>query len=278
MTNAQSQSTVNGGVRVVAHQQYRLHTLTVHIDALVVVLRGVKQLVSPTQTLTIPAGQAVMIAAHTTWDVINDPHGQPRYEALALGFEPGWMPPIHSHTWPQPLHTVSHARVLHTDERLLSTTQRTLDTALSAPVLKHRMQEVLLLLAEGGWVFAPPQDPSWPDRVRRLVAQRPDADWSAPALAAAFQTSESTLRRRLEDAQHPLATLVRETRLEVALGLLQTTPLTVADVAERCGWASHSRFSAAFLARWGVSPRQVRGQQAEVHTLKDPAQHLTEMD
>lgn len=272
------QPSVNGGARVIARHQYRLHTLTVHTDALVVVLRGIKQLVSPTQTLTIPAGQAVMIAAHTTWDVINDPHGQSRYEALALGFEPGWMPTIHRQAWPQPPQTVGHARVLHTDERLLSTTQRTLDTALSAPVMKHRMQEVLLLLAERGWVFAPQQDQSWPDRVRQLVAQRPDADWSAPTLAAAFQTSESTLRRRLEDAQHPLATLVRETRLEVALGLLQTTPLSVGDVAERCGWASHSRFSAAFLARWGVSPRLVRGQKDAVHTLKDPAQHLTEID
>lgn len=110
-----------------------------------------------------------------------------------------------------------------------------------------------------------------------MVAQRPDADWSVPVLAAAFHASESTLRRRLEDAGVPLATLVRETRLEVALHLLQTTNLSVGDVAQRCGWASHSRFSAAFQARWGVAPRLVRGgQPSSQHTLVDSAHKLAE--
>lgn len=97
-----------------------------------------------------------------------------------------------------------------------------------------------------------------------------------PALASVFHTSESTLRRRLEDAGLPLATLVRDTRLEVALGLLQTTSLSVGEVAQRCGWASHSRFSAAFQARWGVPPRLVRSQPAGPHRLEETAHPLTE--
>ncbi len=267
---------VQGGSRVVAHHSYRLRTLTVHNDALVVVLRGTKQLMSPTQTLTIPAGQAVMMAAGTTWDVVNDPNGHSRYEALLLTFEPEWVQATSGLDWPQPRHTIGHARVLHTDELLREAVQRTLGQAVSARLLQHRIQEVLLWLAERGWSYAPRHGRPWPDRVRQLVAQRPDADWSAPALAAVFHTSESTLRRRLEDAHLPLATLVRDTRLEVALGLLQTTSLSVGDVAQRCGWASHSRFSAAFQARWGVSPRLVRGPSTPAHTLADLAQTLTE--
>ena len=108
------------------------------------------------------------------------------------------------------------------------------------------------------------------------MTQRPDADWSAHALAAAFHVSESTLRRRLDDAHQPLATLVRHTRLEVALGLLQTTSLSVGEVAQRCGWASHSRFSAAFQARWGVPPNVVRSQPtAADHALTGLAHTLT---
>lgn len=267
---------VQGGSRVVAHHSYRLRTLTVHNDALVVVLRGTKQLMSPTQTLTIPAGQAVMMAAGTTWDVVNDPNGHSRYEALLLTFEPEWVQATSGLDWHQPRHTIGHARVLHTDELLREAVQRTLGQAVSARLLQHRIQEVLLWLAERGWTYAPRHERPWPDRVRQLVAQRPDADWSAPALAAVFHTSESTLRRRLEDAHLPLATLVRDTRLEVALGLLQTTSLSVGDVAQRCGWASHSRFSAAFQARWGVSPRLVRGPSTPAHTLADLAQTLTE--
>ena len=268
---------VQGGARVVAHHSYRLRTLTVHSDALVVVLRGTKQLMSPTQTLTIPAGQAVMMAAGTTWDVINDPNGHTRYEALLVAFEPEWVQSLSGLDWPRPPHTISHARVQHTGATLLEAVQRTLDHSASAPVLRHRMQEVLLLLAEQGWTYAPRQGRPWPDRVRQLVAQRPYADWSAYALAAAFHVSESTLRRRLDDAHQPLATLVRHTRLEVALGLLQTTSLSVGEVAQRCGWASHSRFSAAFQVRWGVAPRLVRGgQPSSQHTLDDSAHKLAE--
>ena len=266
----------HGGSRVVAHHSYRLHTLTLRSDALVVVLRGTKQLISPTQTLTIPTGRAVMIAAGTTWDVINDPGGNARYEALLLAFDPEWVQATLGQEWLGSPQTVHQARVLASDASLLSAVDRAMDNGLSTPLRRHRMQEVLLWLAEWGWTYAPRQERPWPDRVRHLVAQRPDADWSVPALAAVFHVSESTLRRRLEDAGLPLATLVRETRLEVALGLLQSTALGVGEVAQRCGWASHSRFSAAFQARWGVPPRLVRGQRAEQSTLDDLAHILTE--
>jgi len=268
--------TVQGGSRIVARHHYRLHTLTARNDALVVVLRGTKQLISPTQTLTVVPGQAVMMAAGTTWDVINDPRGHTRYEALALAFEPDWVQATTGLAGDRSPHTVHTARVCATDTALRDAAERTLDPNLSAPLLRHRLQEVLLWLAERGWAYAPRQERPWPDRVRHLVAQRPDADWSVPALASVFHTSESTLRRRLEDAGLPLATLVRDTRLEVALGLLQTTSLSVGEVAQRCGWASHSRFSAAFQARWGVPPRLVRSQPAGPHRLEETAHPLTE--
>ena len=264
-----------GGSLVVAHQSYRLHTLTVRNDSLVVVLRGTKQLVSSTQTLSITAGQSVMIAAGTTWDVINDPSGHSRYEALLLSFEPEWVQTTLAQDWPRSTQAVHQARVSATDAVMIDAVERTLNKGVSTPLLRHRMQEVLLLLAERGWTYMPGQERPWPDRVRQLVAQRPEANWSVSAIAAMFHISESTLRRRLEDADLPLAMLVRETRLDMALCLLQTTSLSVGEVAQRCGWASHSRFSAAFQARWGVSPRIVRSQRAE-HKLDDPAHILTE--
>lgn len=249
---------------IIARHSYRLHTLTTRSDALVLVLRGCKQLISATQSLTVAAGQAVMMAGDTTWDVVNDPAGHSRYEALALAFEAEWMAPVAAQDWPRAPHPVHSARALEADAVLLESARRCGQdgsAGTSAALQRHRLQEVLLLLAERGWVYAPRRDRPWADRVRQMVAQRPDADWSVPVLAAAFHASESTLRRRLEDAGVPLATLVRETRLEVALHLLQTTEFSVGDVAQRCGWTSHSRFSAAFQARWGVPPRLVRGGQ-----------------
>lgn len=97
--------------------------------------------------------------------------------------------------WPQPRHAIGHARVLHTDVPLQEAVQRTLGQAVSTRLLQHRIPEVLLWQAERGWTYAPRHGRPWPDRVRQLVAQRPDADWSAPALAAVFHTSESTPHR-----------------------------------------------------------------------------------
>jgi transcriptional regulator GlxA family with amidase domain len=131
--------------------------------------------------------------------------------------------------------------------------------------------EVLLLPGQRGCRFVAPDEISWTDRIRRLVAQRPHADWDVPTLATAFNLSESTLRRRLEGSGITLAALVREVRLETALGMLQTTRLPIGDVALHCGWQSHSRFTVAFQERWGVAPSVVRAR------LKEDAQSLKEV-
>ena len=70
--------------------------------------------------------------------------------------------------------------------------------------------------------------------------------------------SPSTLQRRLAESGATLAAMVREVRLEIALGLLQTTELPIGEIALRCGWQSHSRFSANFQERWGVAPSVVK--------------------
>lgn len=136
---------------IIAQHSYRLHTLTTRNDALVLVLRGCKQLISATQSLSVPAGQAVMMAGDTTWDVVNDPAGHSRYEALALAFEPEWMAQVAAQDWPRPPHPVHSARQLEADATLIESARRSLGgTDTSSTLQRHRLQEVLLLLAERG--------------------------------------------------------------------------------------------------------------------------------
>jgi transcriptional regulator GlxA family with amidase domain len=52
--------------------------------------------------------------------------------------------------------------------------------------------------------------------------------------------------------------------------MLQTSDLSVGEVAQHCGWESHSRFTAAFQQRWGVAPSVVRAR------MKESAQDLTD--
>ena len=61
----------------------------------------------------------------------------------------------------------------------------------SRALQQHRLIEVLLLLSERGWVFAPGL-PQWDERVRRLIAHRLHARWTIADLAEAFHTSAST--------------------------------------------------------------------------------------
>ena len=130
--------------------------------------------------------------------------------------------------------------------------------ASSQALREHRALEVLLMLAEAGIVFAPPGELGWADRVRRLVGSSPQADWTVERIAAAFATSASTLQRRLAQEGETVSQCLRDVRLETALVLLQSSTLQVSEIAARCGYESHSRFSAAFRERFGFPPSQLR--------------------
>lgn len=117
---------------------------------------------------------------------------------------------------------------------------------------------MLLLLAEAGIVFAPPGELGWAERVRRLVGPSPQADWTLDRIASAFGASPSTLQRRLAQEGETVSQCLRDVRLETGLMLLQSSGLQVSEIASRCGYASHSRFSAAFRERFGFPPSQLR--------------------
>ncbi|PUE11092.1 hypothetical protein B9Z51_01850 [Limnohabitans sp. T6-5] len=263
---------MSSGARIFAARRYRLSTLTVPNDLFVAVITGSKELHTPTHRITARQGQAVLIARGTQWDVVNDPHGQPQYEALVLAFDDALVHEFHERAQAHSTSIVTSAQVIALDDALIETLQRTLPGkhTPSMAVMRHRSQETLLLLEEKGHRFAPPHELSWVERIQHLIGQRMDADWNVRAIAQAFHMSESTLRRRLADSDTTLAAIVRDIRLQTALGLLQASDLSVGEVAQRCGWESHSRFTAAFQQRWGVAPSVVRAR------LKETAQDLAD--
>jgi AraC-like DNA-binding protein len=254
--------------KVVTAQSYKLKTLTVRDNALVLVLKGRKELHSNGQVFTVNQGQAVMIARGTLWDVVNDPLDQGQYEAVALLISDDVLESLSKITVLTTHIDVQQVQVIAQNKGLKEAILRTLPPlqgqGISDTLLCHRTVEVLLHLAEQGFRFVPTKEVSWIEKVRFVVMQNLSADWNVPNLAQHFHLSESTLRRRLHESNITLAALVKETRLEAALGLLQTTQLSVGDVAEKCGWASHSRFSDSFQKRWGVMPSVVRSRMKEM--------------
>ena len=260
------------GARIFAAERYRLSTLTVPSDLIVAVTSGRKELHTHSRSITAQQGQAVLIARGTQWDVVNDPHGQRQYEALILAFDDALVREFSEHTQTHTTTAVTSAQTIALDDGLIEALQRTLPGKLtpSPSVMRHRSLEVLILLEEKGYVFAPTHELSWTERIQRLIGQRIDADWNVSAIAQAFHMSESTLRRRLADSGTTLAAVVRDIRLQTALGMLQASELSVGEVAQRCGWESHSRFTAAFQQRWEVAPSVVRAR------MKENAQDLAD--
>ncbi|NDL60394.1 cupin domain-containing protein [Phytoactinopolyspora mesophila] len=93
----------------------------------------------------------------------------------------------------------------------------------------------------------------------RFIHTQPDRSWTLASLAAAANTSRTTLVTRLRDllGESPLAYLT-QWRMELAADLLSDPGSTVAAVARQVGYADEFSFSTAFKRVRGVSPSALR--------------------
>lgn len=242
---------------------HQVRTATVRNDLVGCVLSGRKRLVTPTGEVQFVSGQAFILPRLTQWDMLNEPRPGGRYEARLISFSPAMIECFQDRfaqfTATAPIQGCTS---LAADEEFNATFHHALEALqggdASHAVREHRALEVLLLLAERGLVFSATRDLAWADRVRRLVSQRPQANWALSDVADAFHLSSSSLQRRLAEESASFSQCVRETRLETAMALLQDSGLQISEVAARCGYDSHSRFSAAFRERFGFTPSYLR--------------------
>lgn len=242
---------------------HRVRTVTVRDDMVGWLLAGHKRLVGPQSETPFRAGELFCIARGTQWDMVNQAPPGAAYQAHMLLFTPQLVERFHQR-FPQFGGQAALVGCAGTraDEALPASFRQAVaalqDEQASEALREHRALEVLLLLAERGLVFAPASELSWSERVQRLVGQRPQADWTLAELANAFHVSASTLQRRLAEEGSSVSACLRELRMELAMALLQGNELPVSEIAARCGYQSHSRFSAAFRKRYGFAPSHLR--------------------
>ncbi|MCV2353989.1 helix-turn-helix transcriptional regulator [Paucibacter sp. B2R-40] len=246
---------------------HAVRTATVRDDLVGWVMAGHKRLVTPAGEVSFAAGRVFVVPRLTQWDMVNEPRPGGRYEARLIAFAPALVERFHEQfgqfAGTPPVQGCASSAA---DEEFTATFGLAMSALLSSrsdgkaspAVCEHRALGVLLLLAERGLVFSAARELAWGDRVRRLVGQRPQANWSLNEVAAAFHLSTSTLQRRLADEEVTFSQCLREVRLETAMALLQDSALQVSEVAARCGYDSHSRFSAAFRERFGFTPSHLR--------------------
>jgi transcriptional regulator GlxA family with amidase domain len=100
------------------------------------------------------------------------------------------------------------------------------------------------------------------DSMRALLAEvneHPARDWSVPALAQRMHMSVRNFGRVFRaEAGTPPADYVERVRVETARRLLETTSLSIEQVAEQCGFGTPEALRRAFSRRAGVSPREYR--------------------
>lgn len=260
-------ATAGGGLALfVAHKPQRIHRVPILQPTLLRILRGTKRVFLSTDTLHAEAGQLLALPGGCELDLDNLP-AQGVYVAAVVAFDPDLLTRLRA---AHPGLVIDDAGPAQQGATPL-VGSASLDAAwagvmqgwqqgLTDAQLDHRLLELLLALAEHGQLgrlFAHQAQPV-SAQVRLLLSLDPAQDWQMAEVAQRLHRSEATLRRQLGAEGRGWRELLEEVRMVTGLGLLQTTALTVNEVAGRCGYDSPSRFAARFRARFGLTPSELR--------------------
>lgn len=248
--------------------EQKIRTVPMFDVTLLVVEQGVKTLQQGSFQVVVPAGSAVLVAAGSRLDVHNCPDADSGdYRACVISFADVVIPATatlvalsgnHLPPWqcvtPTVVESIGFRAALDHGVSGLA------DPQLADTVVRHRLQEILLVLQAAGVPCPPPQRTSLREQVRRLIMQAPDQPWSLALVAQRMVLSEATLRRRLAEEGLSFRDILTESRLVLGLELLQTSRHSITAVALACGYESPSRFSERFRQRFGISPSALRGE------------------
>lgn len=98
-------------------------------------------------------------------------------------------------------------------------------------------------------------------QVHDLLTQNLDKRYTIEELARKFHLNASTMKQAFKALYgQPIATYMKEYRIHKAMQLLQTTDLSIADIALQLGYRSQSRFSEAFKDIAHILPTDYRKQ------------------
>lgn len=145
----------------------------------------------------------------------------------------------------------------------------TLPERLLIPYAKLKFQELMLLLSVTN---APPATQSaYKTEQIALIRQIHDqmmSDMSQRCtiemLSQQYHINTSTLKSLFKTVYgQPLAAHMKEHRMEYAARLLRTTTDSLAEIAEKVGYESQSKLTAAFKSAYGVLPSEYRKEKKE---------------
>jgi AraC-like DNA-binding protein len=260
-------------VTVLAQRAYRLRAVQVNAPLLVVPLAGVKRADVDGKQAEVACGEFFMLHHACRMGVENlpPPGGVVAYRAWVLSFP--WRVvslartllgahsggAVRAGPLSKPFSCGDMAPLLPGVRVYLAAMAPT-GEAPNAAQRDHALLGLLLALARAGHdQFLQAQDPSVAARIRLLVADAPARNWASGDFELALHMSGATLRRRLAQEETSLRALLRETRLQHGLGLLQSSRRPLKSIALACGYQSLASFSRGFAVQFGVAPAAVSG-------------------
>ncbi len=254
----------------VARRTEKIHSVSLPVAGLLMVLEGLKTIVWAGRTFTYGPGMAFILPEGAYVDVVNEPDSRTGvYRAVFLGFAAPlldearrrWSNLAAGTRTRDPtvrLTPALYSAILHATEALSVPDQ------ISPRLLEHRLLEVLLNLAECG---ATPMRPdlrtcSMTDAVRAVVREAPARAWTVAEVAARLNTSDPTLRRNLRQEGAGFRTILVEERMRAARLMLMEGQVSIAEAAVSGGYASLSHFTKRFRAMYGQTPSDLRPRKA----------------
>lgn len=256
------------------HHHQTLHAVPLWHPTLIIVLQGTKRVQTGVSSLRCPAGDMLLIPAHSEIELENIPSTVSHdYLALCLSFSPASIAEFLAGAgkdidWQA---QARRMRVPAPDDILLSLLQRMQwSNALCADpsLMELRQQEMLALCARHhllGTLLAN-KHPSVAQRVTALIGMDCARDWKIQDVARLLAMSETTLRRELVRENTGFRELLEQIRLTTGLALMQETRMSVNEVAARVGYTSASRFAARFRERFGVTPGELKSSREKLGT------------
>lgn len=239
-----------------------LRRVLVDFPSLIFVRSGRKEIRSAGATFTAKQGEMLAVGPGSEIEVTNALSTAGPYEAFCLSFDPQLSSAMET--------LLAKARIISTAVALgrppgylISAFQRAVASCerpddLPDDIVRHQFQEVLLGLGHRGWRFDARGGTRTSVRIRRLLGSDPAQRWKIGAVGKWLGMSEATLRRRLEAEGLGFREIIGQVRMGRALTLLQSSDLSVTQIAYEVGYESISQFTAKFRRHFGQSPGQLR--------------------
>jgi AraC-like DNA-binding protein len=235
------------------------------LATVLVVLDGRKILAGAGQPVEAGRGGVVLVPPGTETDVVNVPGPAGIYRAILICFA-GSLLAAFSQGHPRLVagrRPLGQPSVLADPIDFVEAVRRAVlglagETSAGPELLRHRLVEVLVMLAERGIVFDGLRPLRLAERVGAHMARDLAHAWTAGEVSRDLGLSEPTLRRRLAEEGTSFSRVLADARLGRALFLLQSSEEDVTRIALDVGYRSASRFAARFRQRYGLPPSQAR--------------------